>query len=137
MFPASTIGGGQCMGVPDVCKTPAPPAPFVPVPYPNIAQLTMTNPGTASMKVLISGCPAFHKGSMIMLSSGDEAGVMGGMISSLFIGPAAPKLGSSKVKVQGQPVVYLTCMFGQNGTNANVPAGTQIAPSQTKVLVSP
>jgi hypothetical protein len=31
----------------------------------------------------------------------------------------------------------VTCMFGQNGSSANVPAGTQVAPSQAKVLVSP
>ncbi len=28
--------GGLSINFPDVCKTPAPPAPFVPVPYPNI-----------------------------------------------------------------------------------------------------
>ena len=137
MFPASTIGGGQCMGMPDVCKTPAPPAPFVPIPYPNIAMLTQGNPGTASTKVIISGSPAFHKGSMIMMSSGDEAGSLMGMISAMIKGPASPKLASNKVKAEGQGIVYLTCMFGQNGQNANVPAGTQIAPSQTKVLVAP
>jgi len=36
MFPASTKkGSGPCIAFPDVCKTPAPPAPFVPIPYPN------------------------------------------------------------------------------------------------------
>ena len=29
-------GSGLSVNFPDVCKTPAPPAPFVPVPYPNI-----------------------------------------------------------------------------------------------------
>lgn len=137
MFPASTIGGGQCMGMPDVCKTPAPPAPFVPVPYPNIAMLPQANPGTASTKVIISGTPAFTKGSMIMMTNGDQAGAMGGMISAMIMGPASPKLASNKVKAEGQGIVYVTCMFGQNGSNANCPAGTQVAPSQTKVLVSP
>ena len=29
---------GVTIAFPDVCKTPAPPAPFVPIPYPNIAK---------------------------------------------------------------------------------------------------
>ena len=38
MFPASskTTSGIATVVFPDVCKTPAPPAPFVPVPYPNV-----------------------------------------------------------------------------------------------------
>ena len=43
MFPASTKGGGMCFGFPDVCKTPAPPAPFVPIPYPNFAPPMMAS----------------------------------------------------------------------------------------------
>lgn len=137
MFPASSIAGGQCMGTPDVCLTPAPPSPSpVPVPYPNVAMLPQANPGTASSKVLIGGSPAFHQGTTIMMSSGDEPGINGGVISGVFIGPASPKLASNKVKAEGQGIVYLTCIFGQNGSNPNVPAGTQVAPSQGKVLVS-
>ena len=34
-------------------------------------------------------------------------------------------------------MVHLTSMTGHNGTNANVPAGVQVAPSQTKVIVAP
>ena len=30
---------GMCFAFPDVCLTPAPPSPPVPIPYPNIAQL--------------------------------------------------------------------------------------------------
>ena len=35
MFPASSKSTGNALAFPDVCKVPAPPAPFVPVPYPN------------------------------------------------------------------------------------------------------
>ena len=34
---AVTKQSGQCFGFPDVCKTPAPPAAPIPIPYPNIA----------------------------------------------------------------------------------------------------
>ena len=36
--PVSTKDGGKTIAFPDVCKVPAPPAPFVPIPYPS-AQL--------------------------------------------------------------------------------------------------
>jgi hypothetical protein len=44
------------------------------------------------------------------------------------------KKGSAKVKIQGQDCVHLTSMTGQNKGNA---VGAQIAPSQTKVIISP
>jgi hypothetical protein len=47
IFPASSKGGGMSIGFPDVCKTPAPPQPVVPVAYPNIALTS----GSASLKV--------------------------------------------------------------------------------------
>jgi len=136
IFAASTKMGGMTMAFPDVCKTPTPAGP-VPIPYPNIAQLTMANPGTCSTKVTIMNQPVVHQQTEIMLSSGDEAGTAGGVISGMNMGPAKPKLGSMKVQVEGQKLVYQTCMFGQNGSNANMPAGVQAAPSQTMVTISP
>ena len=50
---------------------------------------------------------------------------------------AKPKMGSGKVKVMGAKCVRHLSMFGQNGGSANMPAGTQVAPSQTSVKVSP
>ena len=139
MFPVSTKGGGQCLGFPDVCKTPAPPAPFVPVPYPNIAMLTQANGGTCSSKVKVLNKEVCTTKTEISMSSGDEAGSAGGgMVSCKMKGPALFKKGSSKVKVEGAPMVHLTSMVALNGgSNANTPPGAQIAPSQTKVLVMP
>ncbi len=135
MFPASTTMAGMCMGTPDVCKVPAPPAPPVPTPFPNMAQCPMTNTGTASTKVKIMNMPAIIMNTMINLSSGDEAGVLGGMISNVFIGPAKYFKGSVKVMFDGKPAMHLTSMAGQNGSNPNVPAGQQIVPSQAVVLI--
>ena len=137
MFPASTKGGGQCTIFPDVCKTPAPPAPFVPVPYPNIAMCTQCD--GCSEKVLIGNKQTIVKGSEITVSSGDEGGTAGGgMISSKFKGPGQYKKGSSKVTAEGKAICHLTSMVGQNGgSNANCPPGLQVAPSQTDVTVAP
>src|SRR5579871_3962383 len=116
IFGASTNGDGQCMIFPDVCKTPAPPAPPIPIPYPNIAMLTQIDGGTASDKVKIVGKKTATKDTEITESSGDEAGnAGGGVISNKFKGPAKCKKGSSKVKVEGKEMAYHTTMWGQNG----------------------
>ena len=133
---ASTIGGGQAMGFPDVCLTPAPPSPSpVPIPYPNTAMLPQTIPPTAAMKVIIAGSPAVHMSSQIPMTNGDNAGVAMGVASGMVMGPAKPMVGVPKVLVGGQPIVRLTATFGHNGASPNCPAGTQVAPSQTKVLI--
>ena len=138
MFPASTDGGGQCFVAPDVCKTPTPGGP-VPMPYPNIAMLTQADGGSCSSKVKIQGKKTVVKGSEITMSSGDEPGSAGGgVVSNKFKGPAQFKKGSSRVKVEGKEMCHHTSVVGQNGgSNANVPAGVQVAPSQTKVIVMP
>lgn len=134
MMPASTTGGGQCLGVPDVCKTPSPAGP-VPIPYPNIAQLAQAT--KSSTKVKFVQCPALTKKSEVPMTQGDEAGVSGGVVSGKNMDKMTFQKGSMKVKVEGQPVTCLTAMTAHNGASANMPAGSQIAPSQTKVLVAP
>ena len=136
MLPASSKGGGQCFAFPDVCKTPAPPAPSpIPIPYPNIGMPNQAK--KTATKVKFVGKEVITKKSEIPRSSGDEAGVAKGLVSSKNMDKVTFKKGSSKVKIQGQPCVHLTVPTGHNGSNANMPAGAQIAPSQTKVLVAP
>jgi hypothetical protein len=139
IFPATTNKGGQCMtpGPTDVCKTPTPGGP-VPMPYPNIAMCSQASGSSCSSKVKFDGGKACTTSTEITMSSGDEPGTAGGgVVSNRFKGPAKYKKGSSKVKAEGKPVVHLTSMIGMNGNNANMPAGTQIAPSQTRVKVKP
>ena len=136
MLPGSTKGGGMAQGTPDVCKTPAPPSPSpVPVPYPNLGQLPSAQ--QTSTKVKFFGAEAVTLKSEIPMSQGDEAGVAGGVVSGGNMQKVTVKKGSSKVKAEGQPVAQLTSITGHNGSNANMPAGAQIVPSQTKVLVAP
>ena len=52
--------GGVSIAFPDVCKTPAPPAPFVPIPYPNVAKSSDTADG--SSKVKCDGNPIMLQG---------------------------------------------------------------------------
>lgn len=134
MFPASTNGGGVCTNtVPDVCNTPSPGGP-VPVPYPNIGQCSMAV--KTATKVMFSQRPVIHKMSEIPMSSGDEAGTAGGVVSGVFIQKVTYSMGSVKVMIEGQQCIYATAVTMHNGTSANT-AGLQSAPSQTNVLVSP
>jgi hypothetical protein len=134
-FPASTTQGGQCMAMPDTCLTPAPPAPPIPTPYPNTAQVNQAK-GTAT-KVKFAGKEVVTKNSKISRSMGDEAGTNGGLMSGMNMGPMSYKKCSSKVKAQGQQVAHQTSVTAHNGTNANAPAGTQMATGQTKVRIAP
>lgn len=134
MLPASSKGGGQCFAFPDACKTPTPGGP-VPIPYPNIGMVMQVT--KESTKVKISGKGAVTKKSEMSRSQGDEAGTAGGVVSNCNMNKILYKKGSAKVKIEGQPLQHLTAMTGQNGANANMPAGMQVAPSQVNVLVAP
>ena len=127
----ATKKGGKCVAVPDTCKTPAPPAPPPPLPYPNSAELPMANP--APTNVLIEGKEPVVEDSKISMSSGDEAGTAGGVVSGQNMGEVAFKTTSSKVYFGGKKGVLLTATTGQNGSNANAPAGTLVLVANQKV----
>ena len=139
IFPGSTSAGGNCMAMPDVCLTPMPPPPVgpgtVPIPYPNTAMLNQAT--KTSMKVKFMSKEVVTLKSEIPKSMGDEAGTNKGVMSGMNMDKVSFKKGSSGVKIEGQPCIHLTSLSGHNGMNANAPAGTQIAPSQTKVIVAP
>lgn len=127
---AATIEKGQVMAMPDVCLTPAPPAPPVPVPYPNIGMAQMGNPTTK--KILINGAPALTKASKIQPTNGDQAGGNQGVVSGKIMGPAEFIMGSTKVKLEGNPAVFMGNPTKQNDGNA---VGSHIQPSQNKVMI--
>lgn len=93
---------GVTIAFPDVCKTPAPPAPFVPIPYPNIAKAGDSSKG--AKKVKCDGNPVCVKDSNFMLSTGDEAGSLMGVASSKIKGKAEFVNFSFDVQVEGKGV---------------------------------
>lgn len=136
IFPGSTTGGGNCLAAPDVCIVPVPPPSSpVPTPFPNTAMMNQAQ--KTSMKVKFVNKEVVVENSEIPQSQGDEAGSNGGVTSGSVMGKVTVKLGSQMVKAEGKPVAYLTSLTQHNGANANAPAGAQIAPSQTKVIVAP
>lgn len=133
MFPGSTKGGGQCLVFPDVCKVPAPPAPPIPTPFPNIGMVNQAKKTTKKVKIKNKKCVT--KKSELSRTSGDEAGTLKGMISSTNMDKMKWGKHSGKVKFEGANVVRSLDMTKHNGSNANAPPGAQIAPSQTTVIV--
>ncbi|MCC6559328.1 MAG: DUF4150 domain-containing protein [Polyangiaceae bacterium] len=94
--------GGITVVFPDVCLTPVPSAPPVPIPYPNVAQSSDTAQGASSVKA--DGNPICHKDSNFARSSGDEPGTNGGIISGTFMDKAEFISYSFDVKVEGKNV---------------------------------
>ncbi len=134
MFPVTTKAGGMSTAMPDVCKTPSPAGP-IPIPYPNIAMVAQGNPSTFSKKVKVVNQPVALKGAKTTMTSGDEAGSAGGVVSGKIKGEAEFITQSSKVKAEGKNVVYHTCQLLHNAKNT--PPAVQSVPSQMKVLVAP
>lgn len=130
---------GITTAFPDVCKTPAPPAPFVPIPYPNIAKSSDTSKG--SKKVKCDGNPICLKDSNFMMSTGDEAGTAGGgMISNKIKGKAEFVNFSFDVKVEGKNVARALDLMLHNDKNTPpfplVQPPVIVPPSDMKPLCS-
>jgi hypothetical protein len=136
MLPASTTEKGECAAYPNTCKTPAGET-VVLLPYANHAALEHSDMNTVASTVFIVGKNAVTENSEIVASSGDEAGVDGGVISGTVSGSCRFRLGSSAVSIEGYAVAYSGTLIGQNGANANAPSGIQVSPSQARVFVEP
>lgn len=127
---ANCSAGGMNLAAGDVCLTPAPPAPPVPIAYVNISQNAIATGFFA--KMIICGGFAHNLGTCVPVSSGDEPGTVGGVASGTIIGPTRFISGSAKVFHGGKPATRMTSSTLQNNGNAS---GTTVTPSQTKVLL--
>lgn len=119
--------------IPNVCKMPGPPAPFVPAPLPNIAKSGMSPKGY-SKKVKIEGNTVAIRGASYK-SMGDVAskGTGGGLISANTHGPAkfiTP--GSLDVKIEGKSVHLLGEPMLNNCGSSGSPPNTGATLGGTK-----
>ena len=94
--------GGMSIAFPDVCKTPAPPAGPIPIPYPNIGKSSDASKG--SKKVKVDKKMPMVKGAKYSMSAGDEAGSAGGVVSSKTKGECEFMMYSFDVKFEGKNV---------------------------------
>jgi len=111
--------------LPNVCKMPGPPAPFVPAPLPNIGK-SGDKPKDYTKKVKVEGKPVAIKGASFC-SMGDmpSKGTGGGMVSANTHGPCkfiSP--GSMDVKFEGKNVHLLSDMMTNNGGGSGSPANS-------------
>lgn len=91
--------GGMSLVFPDVCKTPTPAGP-VPIPYPNLGKASDTMKGPTSVKT--DKQMPMVKGSVYIMSTGDEAGSAMGVISNKIKGECEFMLYSFDVKFEGK-----------------------------------
>lgn len=96
--------GGMSIVFPDVCKTPSPAGP-IPIPYPNIGKSSDTSGGPTKVKT--DGKMPMVKGAKYSMTSGDEAGSAGGVVSSSTKGEAEFMMYSFDVKFEGKNVCRL------------------------------
>jgi len=107
--------GGMSMVFPDVCKTPAPPAGPIPIPYPNIGKSADTSQGTTSVEA--DGQMVMVKGAKYMMSTGDEPGSIGGIISGTFIQECEYLMYSFNVMLEGKNVCRMGDPLWHNKKN--------------------
>jgi hypothetical protein len=107
--------GGVTIAFPDVCLTPAPPAPPIPIPYPNIAKSSDTASGSSSVKC--DGNPICLKDSNFSTSTGDEAGSVGGVASGTTKGKAEFVNFSFDTMVEGKNVARALDLMLHNNKN--------------------
>jgi hypothetical protein len=114
--------------MPNICKMPGPPAPFVPAPLPNIGK-SGERPDGYTTTVEVEGNPVAINGASFC-SIGDMASKAtgGGIVSSnthgpcKFIGP-----GSMDVKFEGGNVQLLSDPMTNNGGGSGSPANSATA----------
>jgi uncharacterized Zn-binding protein involved in type VI secretion len=127
--------------LPNVCKMPGPPAPFVPTPLPNIGKSSdRLNDGTTTVK--IQGSKVAIKGAYYMSAPSPDVasqGTGGGLLSSCVQGKTeftAP--GSMNVKAEGKNIQLLADAMTNNGssknTGATLPGNIQAAEAGIAVM---
>lgn len=119
--------------IPNVCKMPGPPAPFVPSPLPNIAK-SGSSPKGYSTTVKIEGSAVAIRGCSHK-SMGDMAskGTGGGLLSANTHGPAKFIMpGSMTVKIQGKAVHLLGEPMLNNCGASGMPPNTGATMNGTK-----
>jgi hypothetical protein len=123
--------GVLSLAFPDVCFIPVLGIP-TPFPFPNIALSFADIP--AQFEVIVGGGLGENLVTIGAISNGDVAGVEGGVVSHLFMGPFRALLGSFKVFMGCIPCTHMLGIVGQNGLLPNM-VGISLTPSQVTVMV--
>lgn len=117
---------GMMFAIPDVCKVPVGPV-IVPTPLVDIGLTPMAVP--TQVTVLTMCMPSHNVTTEVILTEGDEPGILMGIISQLDMGTARCETFSINLFLGGPPATKMTSMTGQNGIVPNAP-GAVLSPSQ-------
>lgn len=124
----ASMGPGTNTAPADPCKTPTPAGP-IPIPYPNLAINSTSVPAVYNV---LTGCtPTLNLLSTGVVSNGDQAGAVGGLLSFLIMGQLKFIVGCITIFCGGLPVQRVGSVTGQNaaGVLPNT-AGANTSPSQ-------
>lgn len=132
-LPIATTAGASAVGSPDTGKVPTGTGVDVPTPMVNTASGASAT-GT-STKVMVVMQPALLLGSVVPVTSGDEAATDGGVVSGMVDGQATFLQGSSKVIIEGRGVVVVGHATGHNGAAPNC-TGNVVSASNVTVNAS-
>jgi Domain of unknown function (DUF4150) len=130
MFATNSLSAMSMFTIPDVCKTPL--LVPVPLPYPNITFSILHIP--AVFNLLFGIGLAENLMTEGTISIGDQPGVLGGILSQIFMGPDRYILGSFKVLAGGIFAARMTSLVGMNGMPFNT-IGMSLLPAQFRVLL--
>ncbi|MBU2511436.1 DUF4150 domain-containing protein [bacterium] len=110
--------------IPDICSIPGPNG-KIPIPFMNTAKSEDLSGGTVTVQ--IEGQSVAVMGSVISKSSGDAAGVLGGIISGGTEGKATTIMFSPDVIMEMRPVIRKTDMAIMNDINTISLSGWDVA----------
>ena len=130
MFATNSLLAMSMFTVPDICKTPL--LVPVPLPYPNITFSILHIP--AVFNLMFGFGLAENLLTEGTISIGDQPGVLGGLISQIFMGPDRYLLGSFKVLAGGIFAARMTSLVGMNGMPFNT-VGMSLLPAQFRVIL--
>ena len=125
---------GQALAFPNVCLTPVPSAPSVPIPYPSIADLSSAEDVSENVTVGGKGV-ILSTQSSVASTSGDEAGTDGGLVSLTNGGACQFPQGSGSVQINGKPVVRMGDPTEQNVGDPGANAFGTVLSGDASVLV--
>jgi len=100
---------GGSLGGPDVCRTP------VPIPFLNVAIRPMSVP--VCWNILLMGGPMHNMATLTPITLGDQPGVLGGMISQVFMQVMRHITGMFTLLLKGTPATRVTSLATHNRMN--------------------
>jgi hypothetical protein len=130
MFATNSLAAMSICTIPDVCNTPI--VVPVPIPYPNITFSLLHVPSVFNLMFGIGLAENLLTEGTISL--GDQPGVLGGLLSGIFMGPDSYLLGSFKVLAGSIFATRMTSLVGMNGMPFNT-IGMSLLPAQFRVIL--